>query len=181
MKTRRAAMEMSVGTLVTIVLLMAVLGLGIFLIQKIFSGGTNAIDNINDKVVNEINQIFSDESSQTALYPGREVKIEKGKTGGVGFSLKNTDRTPGSFSYEVLVGGLDSTCTLTETQAQDLISLGGAGQNIELGSGDQLPQPRLIRFIIPESAPLCVIRYDIKIDKDGETYTSDYFDIEIVS
>ena len=37
---KKAAMEMSVGTIVTIVLLMSVLVLGIFMIQKIFSGST---------------------------------------------------------------------------------------------------------------------------------------------
>ena len=41
MKSKRGAMEMSVGTIVTIVLLMSVLVLGIFLVQKIFKTGMN--------------------------------------------------------------------------------------------------------------------------------------------
>ena len=47
-KSKSGAMEMSVGTMVTIVLLMIVLVLGIFFIQKIFGAGTNAIDGRTD-------------------------------------------------------------------------------------------------------------------------------------
>ena len=50
MKSKRAAMEMSVGTMVTIILLVTVLVLGIFFVQKIFKSGTSAIDNIDTEV-----------------------------------------------------------------------------------------------------------------------------------
>ena len=76
MKTKKAAMEMSVGTIVTIVLLMSVLILGIFLVQKIFSSSTNAIDTIDNEVQNQITQLFSDEGNKLAVYPtSRDIVI----------------------------------------------------------------------------------------------------------
>ncbi len=180
MRTKTAAMEMSIGTLVTIVLLMTVLILGIIFVQKIFAGGTTAIDDINDKVKSEINKAFTDETAKTALIPGREIKLEKGKSGGVAFSIKNTDRTSGSFSYETEVAEIERTCTLSETEAENLMTLGKNLENIQLGSGDSM-EARLIKFTLPENSPLCIIRYTINVEKDNKPYTSTYFDLEIIS
>ncbi|MFH1326690.1 MAG: hypothetical protein ABIH59_01020 [archaeon] len=77
---KRAAMEMSVGTLVTIVLLMAVLGLGLFLVTNIFSGSTDTVDLINDKVIGEINDLFSDSGAAVVVMLGadKKAKIKRG-------------------------------------------------------------------------------------------------------
>lgn len=77
---KKAAMEMSVGTLVTIVLLMAVLGLGLFLVNKIFGGATESVDTINDKVLGEINDLFSDQDASVVVKLGadRKAKIKDG-------------------------------------------------------------------------------------------------------
>jgi len=69
-------MEMSVGTLVTIVLLMAVLGLGIFLVQKIFAGATTSVDLIDDKVMGEINDLFSEKNSDVVVFLGSDQKAK---------------------------------------------------------------------------------------------------------
>jgi len=49
-KNRRAAMEMSVGTIVTIVLLMTVLILGLVLVRTIFSSAKYNVDVIDEKI-----------------------------------------------------------------------------------------------------------------------------------
>ena len=83
MKNKRAAMEMSVGTMVTIVLLMIVLVLGIFFIQRIFRTGTTAIDGIDAKIQNEIDNLFTNSnyliSGAIAHISGTEVyhKVEQ--------------------------------------------------------------------------------------------------------
>jgi len=56
-KNKKGAMEMSVGTIVTIVLLMSVLVLGVFLVQKIFQSSTNVVDQVDQQVQNQINQL----------------------------------------------------------------------------------------------------------------------------
>jgi len=175
MKTRRtgkrAAMEMSVGTMVTIVLLMIVLVLGIFFIQKIFSTGTNAIDQLDNSVKGELSKLFGqDETRQIVFYPSRDISIKKGDSGGFAFSLRNTERTDGVFSYTVFVQEVGSDCTMTEDEADSLIILGKTGSNINIPSGSKLNDGIFVKFNIPNSAPLCDIRYGIDVQKNGETY-----------
>ena len=63
----KGAMEMSVGTIVTIVLLMSVLVLGLYFVQKIFASGSNAIDSVDSQVQSEINRLFSNGETKLAV------------------------------------------------------------------------------------------------------------------
>jgi hypothetical protein len=171
LKNRKAAMEMSVGTIVTIVLLMSVLILGIFLVQKIFSSSSNAISQIDTKIQGEIDRLFSDEGKKIVVYPKeREINMKKGDTGGFGFSIMNKEMTNGTFSYLVSANEIGEGCTLTKQQADKFITLGKSGSTI-LNSGDKLENAIFVKFNIPESAPLCLIRYNIDVKKDGAVYS----------
>lgn len=57
-KNKRAAMEMSVGTIVTIVLLMSVLILGLVFIRKIMCSGIVIVDGIDKKVQGQLINLF---------------------------------------------------------------------------------------------------------------------------
>lgn len=184
MSSKKAAMEMSIGTLVTIVLLMVVLGLGIFLIQKIFRGGGSFVDEVNTEVQNQVDTLFSqNKETKVALIPiSREISLPKGSSGGIALSIRNTELTQGVFTYETEFVEKQAGCTLTPDQARNLIILGREGRDIRLGSGDSMESAILIRFDVPETAPLCKMRYSVNVEKDGATYGSTtYFDVEIVS
>jgi len=56
--SKKGAMEMSVGTIVTIVLLMTVMVLGIFLVKKIMCTGIVVVDDIDKTVENELRDLF---------------------------------------------------------------------------------------------------------------------------
>lgn len=172
MKNKRAAMEMSVGTIVTIVLLMTVLILGLVLVRTIFKSSTDNINNIDEAVKNEIKKLFSeDNAKKVVIYPAsREISLEKGESGGFGFSIRNNKMIEESFTYDIHAGEIISSCQMDLAAADSLISLGKAG-TVQLPSGDILEQPILVRFSIPESAPLCLIRYNIDIlDSSGGLY-----------
>lgn len=180
LKAKRAAMEMSVGTMVTIVLLMVVLVLGIILVQRIFITGTTAIDGIDVKIQAEIDSLFAQEGKKIVLYPKeREITIKQGESGGFGFSIENKDNTAGTFSYEVSVGEVASGCQLTEEQADNLIILGKSGSS-NLASGSKLEDAIFVKFNVPETIPLCIIRYAVDVQKDGQTYTSSTMDLKII-
>lgn len=171
-KNSKGAMEMSVGTIVTIVLLMSVLVLGIFLVQKIFKTGTSAIDSVDTKIQSEIDRLFSDEDKSVVIYPKeREITIAKGESGGFAFSILNTEQTEGSFSYAVSVGEIGEGCQLSEEQAEKLITLGKTGDNINLPSGSKLDDAYFVKFAIPKTAPLCQIRYLLDVKNDGVQYS----------
>lgn len=176
---KKGAMEMSVGTMVTIVLLMIVLVLGIFFIQKIFKSGGNALDQIDAKVQQEINSLFAEEGKKIVVYPReREITIEQGQMGGFGFSIENKDPDVGTFTYNVSAQEIASGCTLNLQQANNLIILGRSGTE-QLASGSRLEEAIFVKFNIPETTPLCTIRYDIKINKGGIPYASSDIDLVI--
>ena len=82
-------MEMSVGTIVTIVLLVTLLILGVVLIKNIFTSAKGVVDLTDQQLRNEINKLFS-EDSKISIYPGtRLVEIKQEATDGVGFGIKN--------------------------------------------------------------------------------------------
>ena len=162
---------MSVGTMVTIVLLMIVLVLGIFFIQKIFSGGSDAIDSINSQVQSQIQKLFSQEGTKVAVYPtSRDITIKKGDTPkGFAFSVKNLDSA--SFSYSTAatdVSQCGSSFTIDEANSY---LLGGSG-NFDLGPGNQLDLPVLIRLEVPSTAPPCTIIYTVNIKEGSDSYAT---------
>jgi uncharacterized protein YneF (UPF0154 family) len=170
---KKAAMEMSVGTIVTIVLLMVVLILGIFLTQRIFKSSINAIDEIDSEVQSQITQLFAKEGNKLAVYPtSREIVIKKGDDPkGFAFSVKNTDVEEAEFSYSVVVDDI-SKCgtTLTEEEANEML-IGKEG-SFTLGPGDALDLPRLVKLDIPETAPPCTMTFNLEVDKDSVSYST---------
>ncbi len=184
MKTKKAAMEMSVGTIVTIVLLMSVLILGIFLVQKIFSSAKGAVDLTDEQLESEINQLFGDDD-EVVIYPSSTyVEIKQENTDGVGVGIKNLvtgvsgDLT---FQYEVVVRDAGS-CNVDEETILDWIVVGQSESDIPIASGDSAIQK--ILFQIPTGAPLCVVGFRVNVDVDKgqgyETYDTATFEIEVV-
>lgn len=86
---RKAAMEMSVGTIVTIVLLVSVLILGIFLVQRIFKTATSVVDLTDQQLTEEVNKLFSNPNQKIVVYPStREVIIKQTERGSRFWSKK---------------------------------------------------------------------------------------------
>jgi len=168
--SKKAQMQMSVGTIVTIVLLMTVLILGLVLVRTIFKGATSNIDSIDQAVKAEINKLFAEDNNRKIVVypPTREISIKKGDEGGFGFSIRNLDQEDGSFSYEVKA--VETSCGLSLSKADDLIILGKSSSGINVKSGSITDDGLLVKFKISENVPLCNIRYSIDVEKDGIQY-----------
>ena len=165
---------MSVGTIVTIVLLMAVLVLGIFLVQRIFKSATGAVDSIDNEVQSEIRKLFAEEGATLAIYPtSRQITLKKeDDPKGFAFSVKNDDIESRDFTYIIKVDPeFDLTkcgSTFKASQANSWLIV-DAG-SFSLGPGSDLELPELILFNVPGSAPPCTLPYKIDIDRERETY-----------
>jgi len=176
-KNKKAAMEMSVGTIVTIVLLMVVLVLGLVLVRTIFSGAIENIGSIDQAIKGEINKLFAeDDSRKIVVYPPtRFIKIKKGGEDplGFGFSIRNIETTKGDFSYQVFVNDPDlrNKCNINIAEAESWIQAGRSG-DVTIPPGNIMQDPEFVRFIIPESAPPCIIRYGVNVEKDNVQYGS---------
>lgn len=177
---KKAAMEMSVGTIVTIVLLMTVLILGIFLVQKIFSSARGAVDLTTDQLEEEINKLFG-EDKELVIYPNtRKVEIKQEEEDGVGIGIKNLQQGvsgTSTFSYKVSVAD-GSDCVETEEQILNWITVGGTEENIPIAVGKSAV--RKVLFRIPTGTSLCTARFSVIVDSDTtKGYANDYFDITV--
>lgn len=177
---------MSVGTIVTIVLLMSVLVLGIFLVQEIFSTSSSAIDQVDQQIQGQINELFAEEGKKVVTYPqSRQISVAAGESGGFAFSVRNTGTEEKTYSYTVNAE-VGSSCkqngAMTNEEAEGLIELGGEGNDIRVASGNSMNPPRMIRLNVPEDNPLCSIRYTVQVeDSSGELVAQPYKDVEITS
>ncbi len=180
-KNKKGAMEMSVGTIVTIVLLMSVLVLGVFLVQKIFQSSTNVVDQVDQQVQNQINQLFTDQGTDFVTIPqSQPVTISQGETGSFAFAVKNTGRSEKIYSYSISAEP-GRNCQMNSEQAMNLIQLGSEGSGIKVISGKTMPAQE-VRLSIPETTPLCLIRYKIDItNQNSPDYGTRNIDVEIVS
>jgi hypothetical protein len=171
---KKAAMEMTIGTMVTIVLLVAVLVMILFFITRITESGTGAIDGIDSAVRAEIDKLFSkDSSKKMIIYPAtRAITIKRGEDSlGFGFSIRNTGEED-SFSYDITAEEISTRCDLRLSEADGLISLGKKDNSILISAGAVMEYPIFVRFDIPDTTPPCEIRYAINVEKSGQIYGS---------
>ena len=180
MTFKKGAIELSIGTIVILVLAMAMLVLGLVLVKNIFSGATYNINTINDKVKQEIGNLFAEEGKSVVYLADHKADIKQGDNWGVAFAVRNNvvgTSQSAVFSYEIVATDISPDCRgLTKEIAQSWI------KSRRTDSSSLAPGETgyfLSRLVIPEDAPLCVVPYNIIVKKDGQTYTQDFFDINV--
>lgn len=179
---KKAAIELSVGTIVVIVIAMSMLILGLILVKNIFTGATYNVQQLNDKVKGEINKLFADEAQKIVLYvpKGNQIDVSKGDDYGVGFAIKNTakgESQVGKFTYNVLATSVEKGCQLSLDEANNYIRLGQT-DTFDLSPGSDA-YFKVVHIRPGDSAPLCLITYDITVTKDSQPYTRTFFDVQI--
>lgn len=173
--SRRAAMEMTVGTMVTIVLLVTVLILGLVLVRTIFRSGTDAINDIDSAVQDEIRKLFADEGKTLVVYPSaRQITLDKDDDPrGFAFSVRNNDLENRDFTYSINADPNFNFArcgsTFTESRANNWLLINSG--SFSLGPGKDLELPELVLFDIPGTAPPCTVPYRLNIESQGESYS----------
>ncbi len=173
----KGAMEMSVGTLVTIVLLMAVLILGIFLIQGIFGVAKGAIDLTEQQLRDQIQKLFT-EDKKVVIYPESgflEIKHEEKDAIGLGIkNLAESGSGTNYFSYEITNRG--GNCD-SSVNPDNWVTVGRSDEDIPLLIGEFYSTK--VIFEIPLGTPLCTARFRADVEIDGVPYKSESFDIAV--
>ncbi len=190
-KSEKGAIELSMSTIVVLVLAMSMLILGLVLIRTIFTGAKYNVDTINDKVREQINQLFVEDEKMVIYLADNKVDVKSGSIWGVAFAIKNLVKgqtDSGKFSYNVVVNNPNEIKTncggLSEKEALSWIQAGRQG-SLTLAPGESGYD--VIRFGIPDGAPLCIVRYTINVDYPAnynvggaqKTYVSRNFDLSI--
>lgn len=172
---KKAAMEMSVGTIVTIVLLMSVLVLGLILISNIFASSTDSVGEIDEKVKSQINEVFAKQGLKLAFSPSdRKITLKKETMNrGFAFSVNNKANEDKTFTYEILIDAkydIEKNCMIGLNEAEDWLLEPQGTLDIPKASSMELPQ--LVLFNIPAVAPKCTIPYTVKVFDGNDLYSS---------
>ena len=182
---KKAAVELSISTIVIVVLAMSMLILGLVLVRSIFTGATSIADMTNTQVKNQIAKLFA-EDQKLVIYPdSRQITIKQGATpDGFGIGIKNLmqgSTTAVKFSYEVVVSDpdLQKKCGVGEKEAEGWIVTGRSEDNMQIASGDFI-SPKVL-LSVPVGAPLCTLRYRVNVKANGQAYASDLMDITIAA
>jgi len=168
-KPKQGAMEMSMGTMVTIVLAVTMLVLGIFFVRQVFSVGTGAIDAIDSEVQSEIQKLFAEEGREVAIFPtSRRIELRQGDSGGgFAFSIRNVGAEQATYTFETRAIDASNCPGVSEEDATNWV-MGKSGTVENLASGAIL-DARLVTFNIPGTAPLCILEYELVIKRDEVT------------
>jgi len=171
LKNKKAAMEMSMGTIVTIVLLMSVLVLGIFMVQNIFTAGDEALEGISGEMNNQINELFAKKDLAVVMAPtDKQITVKRGdKPRGFGFKVKNDVNEVQSFTYTVTAAGeskIKEKCGSSMTIEKANAFLQTDEGSFKLGASRIQQDGEMILLTIPDSAPECTIEYRVDIQGD---------------
>lgn len=178
---KKGGLELSIGTIVILVLAMSMLILGLILVKNIFSSANSAIAGVDKGVQSAIMNMFADPSKKLVIYPSaRTIEIAQRTQGqGFAFSVRNVELDDETFKYTVGVDpnfDIKTQCKITASDANSwLLSNSGS---IKIGKGAIMEDPELVLFNIPDSAPPCTIPYIVDVTygdgtKAGSEYVSD--------
>ena len=183
---------MSVGTIVTIVLLMTVLVLGIFLVQRIFTSSQSAIDLTDQQLRTELENLFTDDDKMIAIYPdpnrNKPLEIKQGEHDEIGIAIRNLGRLgeeTKTYSYVVEATQVEPGCSrlkldkINENSKDGWIGLGGRGENIVVREGSISPTER-VTIRVPPDAPLCTVNFRVKVFEGGSQKEYENFKIKSV-
>ncbi|MFA5856166.1 MAG: hypothetical protein WC867_02340 [Candidatus Pacearchaeota archaeon] len=185
-KSKKGAIELSVGTIVILVIAMTMLIMGLVLVRTIFKGATYNVEKMDEKVKDEIGKLFTENKRMVIYLPDNKADITQGDTWGVAFVVKNLIRGTSEeprFTYKTSVAEIGTGCTksIKEKDAINYIKLGRESNSKGEAIASGQTKGWIIRFELPENAPLCLIRYNIEVRENGEVYASEDFDVNIVS
>ncbi len=159
---------MSMGTIVTIVLVVVTLVLALVLIRSIFSSSTNAVTQIDTAIQNQINHLFTTENTNLVIYPaGQTIKIKRGDDTprGIQFAVKNPDNNPATFTYTLNAQSMHncgSSFTLDEANSYVI----GSPGTLSAGAG-AVSENQVILFQAPKGAPACTVTYSLQVQEAG--------------
>jgi hypothetical protein len=188
-KNTRAAMEMSVGTIVTIVLLMAVLVLGLTLTKVIFRGATESVTDLNSGVKQQVNDLFGSENKNIIVGLGsqKSANVKQG-TENFGIPLGFSPTKPQAWGsnkagcYYTIEAVDQPTYCIHKGWINPANSILTGVNDVTFDEIDTNNGYALIKINVPESVEPCLQRFNVLVACKGyiDETRKTYFDIEVI-
>ena len=171
---KKGAIEMSISTIVIIVLAMTMLILGFVLIRTIFCKAIGLTGDINTKVEGEINKLFGSTGGEVVCIgsSGEAVKMVPGKDNIVFCAVK----APITAKYLISVTDISSR----DVSSSELNKWLGTDDSWTgtIGPGDEVAK-KVARLKIPDNAPETGVVIQVTIKKEGEVISTQDLDFQI--
>lgn len=184
-QSKKGAIELSMSTIVILVLAMSMLILGLVLVKTIFTTGTNVMKMTDAQLKSQVQKIFAEDQELAILPDSRILEIKANSKDQIGLVIKNliegvSEDTKFSYIVEIFNPSDLKKCGINTKQAMDFIVAGASsGTPILISPGKSTVQR--ITFSIPTGSPLCLIRYMVTVKANNKAYATDSFDIDIKS
>lgn len=177
---KRAAIEMSVGTIVTIVLAMTMLIGGIMLVKNIFSGAGNIADITNEQALKQVTELYGEDKKVAVLPASDKYKFSVGETSSIRIVIQNLvkgkDSGSGTFSYEMSPLDLED-CGFSESEVYSWI-IGEKEDGISIAPGENYQS--VVAINIPDGTPFCTFRIRINTFYGSDSYEPTMIIVETV-
>jgi len=195
LRNKKAAFEMSMSTIIIIVLSVSFLILGLVLLKTIFQTATKSTDSIDQKLETELNKIFTDETKNFVIYLGEDntAKIRAGTTSFnilvASQSLNNVrlaDASQIQYKIELVDEGSAQSCiTLIGKTKTTSLFYDKLDTWLNSSSADGPLSWKFIKFSVPVDTRVCsqtvrVTAIDKTVVPTGETIGFSSFSLEIL-
>jgi len=164
---KRGAIQLSITTIIIIVLGIAILSLGLTWVYSIFTGVGDLTDDALTNARNQLNTLFGETTDTLVVSPSSLViKQKEQKLLGIGIQNTITDGKKHNFRYKI---GLVNKEGKNVNEVLSWISRGAGsqiltGETITLNSGQK--ESVLIPIVIPRNAPIGTYRFSVTLTAD---------------
>ena len=174
MQKKRGAIDLSVGTIVIVVLGVLILIMGIGMVSKIGCSAVRGMQVLDDETKEQLFGMFNQDSKLAIKEMKNEIR--KDITYNVGFGIQDDDGGSATYSYIVEASDL-GICNFSKTEAENFIVLGRNVENIQFVG----KYAGLITFFISTENQNCILKYRIVVNKNGNLYDAKEFQVSILN
>lgn len=169
---RHAALELSIGTVVIVVLGVTMLIMGLVVTRNIMCGAVGMTDDINSKVRAELNKLFAEnEGEVTCIGAGDAVKMAPGKENNIYCAVK----APQQAQYAFTATRYDLQGVSADKLRQWLTT---SSSEFPIAPNDR-DAKKVLRIKVPENAPEGNLHLDIQVKKEAQLISTQNLDFEI--
>jgi len=170
---KKAALELSVGTIVIIVIAITMLILGIVFVRSVMCGAIGLTGDMNNRVKGEINKLFGSTGGEVQCLglSSEPVKIIPGQTNTVWCGIK----APQTAKYSIVLTDYSAVHS-TKSEVKNWIVTDSWDGTV--APGDEDPK-KAIRLNLPDNAPEDTIMLQVIIKKEGSIIATQDLDFEI--
>jgi len=170
MTNNKGAIEMSIGTIVIIVIAVTMLIFGIVFVRSIMCGAIGLTSDINDNAKGEIDKLFASSGGRVQCIGSEKVAMVPGVTNAVRCSVRAEEAAEYEFKITKIIG------SKSKEKVADWAVTSGWKATI---APDDTETKKILRLAIPENAPEEDIFVTVEILKAGTVISTKDLDFEI--